>query len=214
LVERQRKAVAVYDAALRIIDGLPRRTARLQDADALNAFFAGDPLILKLRELTGRLHELKDSVRADVAEAHLKGARDQAWRALRDRSELFEDGGDIIRLGRHRFSVNTQELDLTLLPRGDHLVLHLTGTDYLEPLQDDELDSLREYWSATLASESPQLYRGEYLAGEILAAARARREGLTLDLLRQQLALPEELARTVRTFAAPRYRDGYEKGIH
>lgn len=214
LDERQRKAVAVYDAALRIIDGLPRRTARLQDADALNAFFAGDPLILKLRELTGRLHELKDSVRADDVEAHLKGARDQAWRALRDRSELFEDGGDIIRLGRHRFSVNTQELDLTLLPRGDHLVLHLTGTDYLEPLQDDELDSLREYWSATLASESPQLYRGEYLAGEILAAARARREGLTLDLLRQQLALPEELARTVRTFAAPRYRDGYEKGIH
>src|SRR5690606_31169117 len=107
LDDRQRKAVAVHDAAQRIIDGLPRRTARLADSDALNAFFAGDALILKLRELAARLRELKDSVRADDVEARLKGARDQAVRTLRDRSELFEGGGDVIRLGpRHRFSVN------------------------------------------------------------------------------------------------------------
>ena len=50
---------------------------------------------------------------------------------MRDKSELFEEGGDVIRLGpRHRFSVNTQELDLTLMPRGDALYLHLTGTDF------------------------------------------------------------------------------------
>lgn len=215
LDDRQRKAVAVFDAAQRIIDGLSRRTARLTDADELNAFFAGDALILKLRELAGRLRELKDSVRADDVEAKLKGARDQAVRALRDRSELFEDGGDVIRLGpRHRFSVNNQELDLTLLPRGDSLALHLTGTDYLEPIHDEALESLRAFWSVGLASESPELYRGEYLAGQLLDAAREQREGLSLDLLRQQLSQPEQLARTVREFAAPRYRDGYEKGIH
>ncbi|MEA1938304.1 MAG: hypothetical protein U9N14_04355, partial [Pseudomonadota bacterium] len=42
--------------------------------------------------------------------------------------------------------VNAQELDLTLLPRGDSLSLHLTGTDYFEPLVNDELDGLRDYW--------------------------------------------------------------------
>ncbi|WP_240639584.1 DNA repair ATPase [Pseudofulvimonas gallinarii] len=215
LDDRQRKAVAVFDAARRIIDGLPRRTARLKDGDELNAFFAGDALILKLRELAVRLRELKDNVRADDVEARLKGARDQAVRALRDRSELFEGGGDVIRLGpRHRFSVNTQELDLTLLPRGDHLALHLTGTDYFEPIEDAALDALRDYWSVGLASESPTLYRGEYLAGEVLAAARAEREGLSLDGLRRNLSQPEELLRLVRDFAAARYRDGYEKGIH
>jgi hypothetical protein len=215
LDERQRKAQSLADAAARILEGLPRRTARFIGADELNAFFAGDPLILKLRDLGARLRELKDSVKADDIDAKLKGARDQAVRALRDRSELFEEGGNIIKLGpRQRFSVNTQELDLTLLPRGDGLSLHLTGTDYFAPVQDPEFEALRAYWQTGLASESPQLYRAEYLAGEALAAAEAGREGLSLDLLRQQTKLPEQLVKTVREFAAARYRDGYEKGIH
>ncbi|MEG1682021.1 MAG: DNA repair protein, partial [Stenotrophomonas sp.] len=113
---RQRKAQSVLDAANRILDGLAKRTERFTTVDELNAFFAGDPLILKLRELAERLRDYKDSVKADDVESRLKGVRDQAVRALRDRSDLFEGGGNIIRLGRHRFSVNTQPLDLTILP--------------------------------------------------------------------------------------------------
>lgn len=215
LDDRQRKAQAVMDAADRILAGLDRRTARIEGADALNAFFAGDALILKLRELADRLRALKDNVRADDVEARLKAARDQAVRGLRDRSDLFEAGGQVIRLGpRHRFSVNTQDLDLTLLPRGDALALHLTGTDFFEPLHDPQLDQARAYWGVSIDSESPQLYRGEYLAGLVLDAAHAGRDGLTLDLLRERLPQPDALARTVRDFAAPRYREGYEKGIH
>jgi len=162
LDERQRKAQSVQEAANRILEGLGRRTERLATPDELNAFFAGDALILKLRELAGRLRELKDSVKADDIEARIKGARDQAVRGLRDRSDLFEDAGNVIRLGpRHRFSVNTQPLDLTLIPRGDTLAVHLTGTDYLEPLQEPALEALRAYWDVTLESESPTLYRGE-----------------------------------------------------
>ncbi|GAB3345580.1 DNA repair ATPase [Marilutibacter aestuarii] len=215
LDERQRKAQAVADAALRILEGLPRRTERLADADALHAFFAGDPLILKLRELVERLRNLRDNVRADDVESRLKGARDQAVRGLRDRSELFEAGGDVIKLGpRHRFSVNTQPLDLTVMPRGDGLSLHLTGTDYFEPLHDATLDDSRAYWQLSLDSESSQLYRGEYLAGLVLDAAREGREGLDLDMLAQDAAKAGALDRRIRDFAAPRYREGYEKGIH
>ncbi|MNF34010.1 ATPase involved in DNA repair [compost metagenome] len=214
LDERQRKAQGLQDAARRILDSLGRRTARLATMEELNAFFAADPLILKLRDLAERLRELKDSVKADDLEARLKGARDQAVRALRDKSELFEAGGNLIRLGRHRFSVNSQELDLTLLPRGEQLCLHLTGTDFLEPLADAELEALREFWPASLESESAALYRGEYLAGEVLAAAERGEGGLDLDRLKQLLAQPEALVRAVREFAAPRYKEGYEKGIH
>ncbi|NYF18784.1 hypothetical protein HDC36_000221 [Xanthomonas sp. JAI131] len=215
LDERQRKARSLLDAATRILDGLPRRTERFATADELNAFFAGDPLILKLRELAERLRGYRDSVKADDVEARLKGVRDQAVRALRDRSELFESGGNVVRLGpRHRFSVNTQALDLTLLPREDGLALHLTGTDYLEPLHDAALDATRAYWQVTLDSESPDLYRGEYLAGSLLESALAGRDGLDLPGLLQQAATPDALARSVRDFAAPRYREGYERGIH
>jgi len=215
LDERQRKAQSVADAARRILDGLGRRTERFTTLDELNAFFAGDPLILKLRELAGRLREHRDSVRADDVEARLKGIRDQAVRALRDRSDLFEDGGNVIRLGpRHRFSVNTQPLDLTLLPRGDALAVHLTGTDYYETLHDPELDALRDWWQVGLDSESPSLYRGEYLAGLILDAAVAGRGGLDMAALEHAQADPAALDKLVRDFAAPRYREGYEKGIH
>ena len=215
LDERQRKAQSVQEAASRILEGLGRRTERFTTPDELNAFFAGDALILKLRELAGRLRELKDSVKADDIEARIKGARDQAVRGLRDRSDLFEDAGNVIKLGpRHRFSVNTQPLDLTLIPRGDTLAVHLTGTDYLEPLQEPALDALRDYWDVSLASESPSLYRGEYLACRLLEDALANQAGLSADQLEHALADPEALDRIVRDYAAPRYREGYEKGIH
>ncbi|MGV8384166.1 DNA repair ATPase, partial [Pseudomonas aeruginosa] len=104
--------------------------------------------------------------------------------------------------------------DLTLMPRGDALYLHLTGTDFLEPLQDPRLDELREFWQVNLESESETLYRAEYLAGEVLAAADAGRDGFSLERLQALLAQPDELARAIRDFAAPRYKEGYEKGIH
>jgi hypothetical protein len=214
LDDRQRRAQSVLEAANRIVEGLGRRTEKFADADELNAFFAGDPLILKVRELAERLRDLKDPVKADDVEARIKGARDGAVRALRDRSDLFEDGGSVIKLGRHRFSVSTQPLDLTILPRGDELAVHLTGTDFMEPIHSEELAGLREYWQVSLESESPTLYRGEYLAGEILAAAEAGAEGLSMDGLRTQAAEGDALARTVAAFAAPRYRDGYQRGIH
>jgi len=215
LDERQRRAQGLQDAAVRIIDSLTRRTARLAEPEQLNAFFAADPLIIKLRELVDRLRGLHDNVKADDVEARLKNARDQAVRGLRDKQELFEEGGNVIRLGpRHRFSVNSQELDLTLLPRGDQLHLHLTGTDFMEPLQHPELEQLRLYWDAALLSESEHLYRAEYLVGELIAAAQAGTDGLDMPALHNQLLEPEQLVKTLRDLATPRYREGYEKGIH
>jgi MoxR-like ATPase len=215
LDDRQRKAQSVGDAAARILEGLSRRTERFQTPDELNSFFVGDALIQKLRDLVGRLREIKDSVRADDIESRIKAARDQAVRALRDRSDLFEDGGNAIKLGpRHKFSVNTQTLDLTLLPREDYLALHLTGTDYHEPIKDAGLEAFRPFWSISLESESNNIYRGEYLAGQILQSAIEGKEGLSLDQLQLAATDNNALSKLVREFAAPRYRDGYEKGIH
>lgn len=215
LDERQRRAQGLHEAALRIFEGLPRRTERLQTVEVLHAFFAGDALILKLRELANRLRELRDSVKADDIEARIKAARDAALRGQRDRSELFEDGGNTIKLGpRHRFSVNTQVLDLTLLPRGGELCLHLTGTEYYEPIADEELSRLREFAEHTLESESAQVCRAEYLAASLFETARAGSEGQSLDALQAELGTLDALSKRLREFTASRYREGYEKGIH
>lgn len=214
LDERQRRAQSLQDAAVRILESVQRRTVRIENADELNAFFAADPLILKLRELSARLRDLHDNVKADDIEARLKAARDKSVRSLRDKSDLFEEGGNVIKLGpRHRFSVNTQELDLTLLPRGDELYFHLTGTDFLEPLKHQELEQLRAYWQTGLESESSHLYRAEYLAALVLEAADAN-NGFTLDELKNLLNKPDQLTKLVRDFMTPRYKEGYQKGIH
>ncbi|MBD2780655.1 DNA repair ATPase [Xenorhabdus szentirmaii] len=215
LDEHQRKTQNLQVAAERLLDSIIRRTAKFSSLDELNAFFASDTLSLKTREIIERLRELKDSVKADDIDAKFKAARDQAIRSLRDKTEIYENGGNVIKFGpRHRFSVNTQELDLTILPRGDHLYLHLTGTDYQEPIDSPELESLKPYWSIALESESPQVYRAEYLAYSMIYAASKELDGLTLDGLKSLLSKPDMLEKTVRDFAAPRYKEGHEKGIH
>src|SRR5256885_1486909 len=213
--ERQRKAQGVLDAALRIVQSLPKRIEKLASADALHAFFAGDPLIGKLKELAQRLREqLHDPVKADDIDGRVKNLRDQAFRALQDRTELYEGDGAIIRLGRHRFSVGNQELDLTLLPRNGELFLHLVGTEYFEPMDNPELAALQAYWDASTPAESPQFYRGEYLALEVVLAARQRRDGWSEARLAQLLPDEAALTQAIREFSAPRYREGYERGIH
>ena len=215
LDERQRRSQNLLTAANRLLDSLQRRTVRLQSQDELNAFFASDPLALKTREIIEKLREINDNVKADDIDARLKASRDQAIRILRDKTDIFEDGGNIIKLGpRHRFSVNTQELDLTILPKDNQLWLYLTGTDFQEPIENAELAELQPYWTATLESESETVYRAEYLAYSIIYSASKRQDGLDYASLKSALTSPDKLEKLVRDFAAPRYKEGYEKGIH
>lgn len=212
--DRQRRAQNLVTAADRLLDSLQRRTTRLQSQDELNAFFASDPLALKTREIIEKLREINDNVKADDIDARLKSSRDQAIRVLRDKTDIFEDGGNVIKLGRHRFSVNTQELDLTILPKNEQLWVYLTGTDFQEPIENEQLSQLKPYWSASLESESDTVYRAEYLAYSIIYAATKRQEGLNFDTLKNALTSTEKLEKIVRDFASPRYKEGYEKGIH
>ncbi|QIL70919.1 AAA family ATPase [Diaphorobacter sp. HDW4B] len=213
--ERQRRAQGVLDAALRIVQSLPKRTEKLTNNDALHAFFAGDPLITKLKELAQRLRaELFDPVKADDIETRVKTLRDQAFRSLQDRAELFEGGGNVIKLGRHKFSVGNQDLELTLLPRNGALFLHLVGTEYFEAVDSPELAQLQAYWDVSTLAESPEFYRGEYLALSVVQAARNRTDGWDDTRLKQLAIDNAALTQAIREFAAPRYREGYERGIH
>ncbi|HHR6080543.1 TPA: DNA repair ATPase [Providencia alcalifaciens] len=212
--DRQRRSQNLLTAADRLLESLQRRTVRLQNQDELNAFFATDPLAQKTREIIEKLREINDNVKADDIDARLKASRDQAIRILRDKTDIFEDGGNIIKLGRHRFSVNTQELDLTILPKDNQLWVYLTGTDFQEPIDNAELAQLQPYWTANLESESDTVYRAEYLAYSIIYAAAKRQDGLDYDTLKSALSVPEKIDKLIRDFAAPRYKEGYEKGIH
>ncbi|MFF8601097.1 DNA repair ATPase [Streptomyces sp. NPDC015232] len=200
--ERARRAQRLADSAARVLETIARRAAALDTTDAVHTYFASDPMVTKVRRLIDELRRLGDSVRAEELDGLLGAARQEAGRALRDRTDLYSDGGDTIRLGRHAFAVNRQTAELTLVPHGDTLAFALTGTDYRLPVTDPELTAARPYWGQTLPSESPETYRSEYLAARLLAAHGPA-----------PLAGPE-LPALVRREAEDAYEEGYERGVH
>ncbi|WP_406495538.1 DNA repair ATPase [Streptomyces sp. NBC_00846] len=202
---RARRAERLADSAARVLETVSRRLAALPDLDAVHTYFASDPMVAKIRRTAEELRSLGDPVRAEELDGQLLAARQEAGRALRDRSELYADGGAVIRLGRHRFAVNTQPFDLTLVPHGDRLAFALTGTDYRAPVTDPEFEATRPYWEQTLPSESPRVYRGEHLAARLLDE-RGADSLAALD--------PAELAALVRESAAAAYDEGYQRGVH
>ncbi|MDQ6975307.1 MAG: DNA repair ATPase [Mariprofundaceae bacterium] len=212
---QQRKAQSLNDAAERLLQSVQRRVKRFSTQDELNTFYSADNLVRKIGEIIRKLKALNDSVKAEDLDTQLKAIREQSIRALRDKKDLYEEGGQVIKLGpRHKFSVNTQALDVTILAKGDTLFVRLTGTDYFEPLDHAELNKMRAYWAMETPSESDQIYRGEYLAYSVLKAAESNQENLDWQTLSSATTNFKTMLKLVVDFAAPRHKERYEKGIH
>ncbi len=201
LDEAARRAERLAASADRILEAVARRSGTLSSLDEVNTYFATDPMIERLRRVIAELRELDDTVRAEEIEGRIQAARQEAGRALQDQLDLFD--GDAIRFGEHRIPVNTQPLDLTLVPSGDALAFSLTGTDYRHVVDDPAFADTKPYWSQFLASENPEVYRAEHLAASLLHEHGPAR-----------LAVEEDLPRFVSTAAAERYDEGYERGVH
>ena len=212
---RQRRAQTLSDSADRILSSIEKRSLKLSDSDELNTYFASDALVLKTNEIVEQLRELDADVAADDIDARFKALKEQAIRSLRDKTDIYEDGGKIIKLGpKHKFSVNQQELDLTIIPRNDELYFHLIGTDYYEQVSDETLSSSKHYWSMSLESETPDVYRAETLAFMVIKAAQREQEQLTMSDLQKASKDEETLTKLIRDFSTPYYKHGYQKGIH
>ena len=213
LDERARRVANLASAAERILEGVGRRARAMKDNDELNAYFASDAMVMKVRQLAEQLAELGDSVKADSFMAQLKASRQDALRGLRDKLELFEGGDNIIKLGRHRFSVNTQKLELSMVPRDGTMALHLAGTDFYEAIEDEAFHATQRFWNQMLVSENDEVYRGEYLASSVLAAAEQGSDGLSIAKLHEHLR-ENTLLEVTRAFAQERYDEGYDRGLH
>jgi hypothetical protein len=212
--DQQRRAQNIFGAAQRIINSVKKRALSFSVLDELNTYFASDPMILKLKDQVAQLRELKDQVKADDLEAQLKASKEAGIRGQRDKQDIFEDGGRVIKLGKHKFSVNSQGLELTLLPKDEGLYRHLIGTDFFEKLEHPQLNKLKPYWQQALVSENPHVSRIEYLAFSIIQDAEQQRSDLNLNQLYAMVNQPAELEKLVRSYMTTRYQEGYQKGVH
>lgn len=206
LVEtRNRRAETLASSANRILQGIQTKASSLKEVDEILAYFASDLMVEKARGIIAQLQALDDSVRAEEVASRLKTVREDTIRQLKDRNELYEDGGETIRLGRQKFAVNTQPLDMTTVVRDGQLSLHLTGTQYFQPLLDPDLIAARDLWDQPLISENESVYRAEYLAVDLFRQWRAQCEsGL--------MVTPDYS--WVQKQIAGRFSEGYAKGVH
>ena len=212
---RHGRAQVLSDTLNRMLSNIEKRTSRFENDDDLNTYLASDPMVLKVRDIVQQLRDLDNAVKADDAEARLKMIQDQALRILRDRSDLYLEGGKVIKMGpRHQFSVNTEELDLSIIPRNGELALHLIGTQFFETIDNPQLNAQKAYWNLSLESESPDVYRSEYLAYQIIKAAQNNLENLTWANLVKSCIKDEAINKLVSDYAKPKYRDAYQKGVH
>jgi len=213
--EQQQRSQALSDAVTRMLGNIDKRAKRFSDIDELNTYMASDTLVLKVHQIVSQLRDLDSLVKADDAEAKLKMIRDQAVRNLRDRTDLYSADGKTISLGpRHQFSVNSEALDLTIIPRGDKLALHLVGTQYFDAIDNEELNALKPYWNMNLSSESATVYRSEYLAYRFIEAVKKGEHDLDWPSLVISANDAETIQDAIRVFATERYQEGYQKGVH
>ncbi len=197
LVEaRNKRAGSLVNSAERVLTTIQHRLSSLDSISDINGYLAGDLMVEKVRDIIEQLNEVGDSVKADDIQTRLKTLRDDSVRRLKDRQELFVDGKNIIQFGNNKFSVNTQELELSIVPHDERMCFHLSGTDFFERITDEEFLSTESVWDQEVLSENRSVYRGEYLSWKLL------QNGIKPDL--------EE----IQKFMAPRYAEGYTKGVH
>lgn len=192
----------------RVLSAAENRLKKFTTEEDINAFIASDVMIEKLRRSIDQLKELGDSVKAESLESKLISLHEDALRNLRDKNELFEDGQDIIKFGDFQFLVNTQELLPSLILRNDQWMLHLTGSDFYEEVEVEEMYAYKDVWSQNLVSENRVLYRAAYLAMDIYSGASATQ----LDEL--YALTSTELDEFVSTELNSRLDEGYTRGVH
>ena len=161
---RNKRAGSLLRSAERILGGIERRLETFDSADEINGYFAGDLMVEKVRGVVDDLKELGDGVKADDLRTRLKTLREDAARQLKDRKELYVDGQNVIRFGKHAFGVNTRDLELSVVPRDGEMWFHLSGTDFYDRITNEEFATTKSVWDIEVSSESPNLYRAEWLA--------------------------------------------------
>ena len=202
---KNKKAITLENAANRILKSIGKKAATFDAAAEINGYFAADLMVSKLQTIIQQLKDIEEIGKAETLESNLKTTKEETLRKLKDKLDLYEDGDNIIKLGKHKFGVNKQPLDLNIVNKNDSLYYHLTGTDFYETIDNEILENSKSLWNQELISENNVVYRSEFLAYKIYN---------NLDLQHLNTLTHDELVALVKKESSENYTEGYVKGVH
>jgi SpoVK/Ycf46/Vps4 family AAA+-type ATPase len=198
--QRNKKAAALEQIAQRVLQNVGSKALRLKSREEIFAFFSTDLMVDKLRKTIVELNGLEEAAKAEHIETALKTAQEEALRQLKDRTELFVDGINTIALGEYKFTVNTQQLALTIIRNNSNFFFHILGTSFYRQIEDSRLQEYTEVWNQELVSENNVIYRGAYLAHSALKAIKVE--------------AAQELDELVKSIVERDVAAAYLKGVH
>lgn len=201
IAQLNKRTTALEQIGLRVLNNIENKAQSFKDKASIYAFFSTDLMVDKVRNLMDELRDLGDVAKAENLENLVKVAQETALRNLKDKTDLFADGQNIIALGNYKFVVNKQVLDLTIVRRNENLYFHLLGTSFYKQVDADSLYQHRAIWEQELISENAQIYRSEYLAYQTYLESFQHNEQWSYETFLND--------RTERDYAA-----AYLKGVH
>ncbi len=200
LVEQTNKRTnSLEQIGLRVLKNIENKSKTFSEKEEILAFYSSDLMIDKMRQIIQELKDLKNVSKAENLENLLKKSQEDTLRVLRDKTELFVDGQNIIALGQNKFMVNTQQLALTLLNRNNELFYHLTGTSFYQKVKNEEIYRYQDIWNQEFVSENQLVYRAEYLAYQAFLARNEKDFGAE---------------KFINQIIEQNYSEGYIKGVH
>lgn len=201
LIEQiNKRTSALEQIGLRVLKNVENKAQSFKTKEEIQVFYSTDLMVDKVRKLSEELRELGDVSKAENLENCLKTSLEDALRILKDKTELFADGENIISLGNYKFAVNKQSLDLTVVRRDDKLFFHLTGTNFYHELKDEEVNRFHNIWDQELVSENKLVYRSEYLAYLAFCEYQKSPDFKVQEFISQKLEKS--------------YSESYMKGVH
>ena len=201
IAQVNKRTSSLEQIGVRVLKNIENKAQSFDNKESIYAFFSTDMMIDKVRSLVEELKGLGDVAKAENLENLVKLAQENALRNLKDKTDLFADGQNIITLGSHKFVVNKQVLDLTIVRRGEQLFYHLIGTSFYKQVTAEVLYQHRAIWEQELISENSSVYRSEYLAYQSMMEQLKGQEQWHVEQFVTD--------RTERDYAA-----GYLKGVH
>ena len=116
LEEARNRNTALVSSAERMLKSIEHKLGTFEDVNDINGYMAGDRMIDSIRERVEELQVLDKAGEAEVSKVS-SSIREEAVRQLKDKQELYVDGQNVIQFGKHKFAVNAQPLDLTMVRR-------------------------------------------------------------------------------------------------
>ncbi|WP_276485317.1 DNA repair ATPase [Paraflavitalea pollutisoli] len=201
IAQINKRTTGLEQIGMRVLKNIENKAQSFDSKEAIYAFFTTDLMIDKVRSLSEELRSLGDVAKAENLENLVKVTQENALRSLKDKTDLFVDGQNIISLGTYKFIVNKQVLDLTIVRRNDRLFYHMTGTSFYREISAEALYQHRFIWEQDIVSENNTVYRSEYLAYQTLQQSRQQGAGWNAEAYINE--------QTERDYAA-----AYLKGVH